>query len=331
MAMVMLSPQIPHRQRSTAAVQNTVSTFLHNIGRIPRLSREAEITLGYQVQQRLRLLAVQAQLRQQLGQDPTLAQWAKAAHLSTAALELQLDQGARAKKQMIEANLRLVVAIAKKYQCPNLDLADLIQEGCLGLDRAVDKFDPARGYRFSTYAYLWIRQGITRAIALQSRTIRLPIHCIDRIRKLREARRYLYQRLNRSPTTEEIAQYLNLNVAKISEDLTLDLAPVSLDKKYGKNQNLELRDIVRSHAPLPEDLVLQDSLRQCILNSLNGLSSQQKEVLTLRYGLSKEESLSLAQISHRIGVSRERVRQIERQALHLLRKKHQHLKDWVRG
>jgi RNA polymerase nonessential primary-like sigma factor len=331
MATALLSNQSIHRKRSTPVEQNIIRAYLRQIGRIPRLTTEEEITLGHQVKQMMGLLEAKSQLQTTLKAEPTQAQWAEAVNLTTAELERILQRGERAKRRMIEANLRLVVSVAKKYQHRNLDLPDLIQEGSLGLERGVEKFDPTRGYKFSTYAYWWIRQGITRAIAEQSRTIRLPVYCTDRINKIKRTQRELSQTLGRTPTFAEIAQALNLKPRQVRETLELAREPISLDKKYGENQDTELQELLEANLPSPEDLVVQKSLKQSIFNSLSCLTTQQKEIIILRYGLLSERALSLSQIGHQMGISRERVRQIEYQALKLLRRKHRDLSLFIVG
>lgn len=172
---------------SVSPTTDMVRTYLHEIGRVPLLTHEEEIVFGKQVQAMMALLDLQKTEMDELGREPSSEEWAAKANLSPSQLELSLHQGQQAKQKMIEANLRLVVSVAKKYQKRNLELLDLIQEGTLGLERGVEKFDPTRGYKFSTYAYWWIRQAITRAIAQQARTIRLPIHITEnsiRSRKL---------------------------------------------------------------------------------------------------------------------------------------------------
>jgi RNA polymerase nonessential primary-like sigma factor len=301
--------------------RDMVRTYLHEIGRVPLLTHEQEIVYGKQVQQLMALLEMQEALTQTLGHPPTTAEWAQKANLGEAELEQALKQGKRAKQKMIEANLRLVVAVAKKYQKRNLELLDLIQEGTLGLERGVEKFDPIRGYKFSTYAYWWIRQAITRAIAQQARTIRLPIHITEKLNKIKKAQRELSQKLGRSATPAEVAKELDLEPAQIREFLTIARQPVSLDLRVGDNQDTELRDLLEDEGQSPEQFTTSESLREDVGQMLEQLTPQQREVITLRFGLNNGKELSLAKVGEQLSLSRERVRQLERQALDLLRRR----------
>lgn len=318
----------PGSKRSSAFSTDLVGSYLRNIGRIPRLMPEDEIVLGHQVQRLMALLQIKTTLGQSLGQAPTLQQWADQANLSPVELQLALQQGQWAKRRMIEANLRLVVSVAKKYQRRNLELSDLIQEGSIGLERAVEKFDPSRGYKFSTYAYWWIRQAITRAIAEQARTIRLPIHCTEQLNKIKRIQRELSQTLGHTPTTADIAEALSLTPKQVRDTLQLGWQPLSLETKIGEHQDTELQDLLPDDAPLPEEVLLQDSIKQSVLDSLDCLTSQQKEVMILRYGLLDNKELSLAQVGQRLDVSRERVRQLQNAALSQLRRRHQQMRAY---
>ncbi|MGJ3249020.1 MAG: RNA polymerase sigma factor, RpoD/SigA family [Elainellaceae cyanobacterium] len=299
-----------------------VRTYLHEIGRVPLLTHEQEIVFGKQVQRMMELLELKESLAETLDREPSIQEWAEKAELTETELRNLMRVGQRSKKKMIEANLRLVVAIAKKYQKRNLEFLDLIQEGTLGLERGVEKFDPTRGYKFSTYAYWWIRQAITRAIAQQARTIRLPIHITEKLNKIKKVQRELTQKLGRSATPGEIAEALELEPSQIREYLILARQPVSLDMRVGDNQDTELQDLLEDDGLSPESYATQELLRQDLDDLLAELTPQEREVLILRFGLNDGNELSLAKVGQRMNISRERVRQLERKALdHLRRRK----------
>ena len=306
-----------------------VRTYLREIGRVPLLSREEEIVYGKQVQQMMVILEAKEALRKEIDHEPSLAEWAARVNQSETELNHLMVQGRRAKQKMIEANLRLVVAIAKKYQKRNMEFLDLIQEGTLGLERGVEKFDPMRGYKFSTYAYWWIRQAITRAIAQQGRTIRLPIHITEKLNKIKKVQRELAQKLGRSPTPVEIAQELELEPAQIREYLNMARQPVSLDVRVGDNQDTELQEMLEDDGPSPEYYTTQEFLRQDLNNLLAELTLQQRQVVALRFGLEDGNEMSLAKVGERLNLSRERVRQLEHQALAHLRRRRANVKEYV--
>ncbi|HEY9640755.1 MAG TPA: RNA polymerase sigma factor, RpoD/SigA family [Coleofasciculaceae cyanobacterium] len=306
-----------------------VRTYLHEIGRVPLLTHEQEIVYGKQVQQMMPLLELKESLAEKLDRQPTEDEWAAAAEMSPAELTQIIRLGQRAKQKMIAANLRLVVAIAKKYQKRNLEFLDLIQEGTLGLERGVEKFDPIRGYKFSTYAYWWIRQAITRAIAQQARTIRLPIHITEKLNKIKKVQRELTQQLGRSPNPAEIGEALELEPSQIREYLMMARQPVSLELRIGDNQDTELQDLLEDENASPEIYATQESLRQDLEGMLAELTPQQREVLVLRFGLVDGNELSLAKVGQRMNISRERVRQLERQALDHLRRRKANVRGYL--
>jgi len=299
-----------------------------------------------QVQQFVKLIAVRDQLTARLAHRPSLERWAKTAQISVSELKNALKAGKQrwahlaglevgeleeiialgtcAKEQMIKANLRLVVSVAKKYQNRGLELLDLIQEGTLGLERAVKKFDPTKGYRFSTYAYWWIRQGITIAIATKSQIIRLPVHITEKLNRIKKAQRKISQMRGRTATVEEIAQELALTPEAVRELLMTVPRSVSLEMKVGKEKDTELLDLLETEAVSSENHFVYESLQRDIRELLADLTTREREVIELRYGFLDGKSHSLADIGRTLELSRERVRQIELKALQKLRQSQRH-------
>jgi RNA polymerase primary sigma factor len=261
--------------------EDAVRLYLHNIGRVALLTREDEVRLAKRV-------------------------------------ELN-DMGA--KSALIEANLRLVVSVAKKYQGKGLTLLDLIQEGNMGLIRAVEKFDWRRGFKFSTYATWWIRQSMTRALADQSRTIRIPVHMVERLNKVSRARRELSQVLERDPTPEEIGEKVEMPPDKVEELLKMGQDPVSLQAPVGAGEDTaEFGDFISDEAEDRPDEVVSKSLRDAdVQAALQALPQRERRVLELRYGLDPEGPMTLEDIGRKVGLTRERVRQIEVKTLHMLK------------
>jgi len=294
-----------------SSTTDLVRLYLQDIGRVDLLTQEEELTLARLVQRRERLL-------EQAGDGEQQA-WAERAQLSAPELRLVLHKGRRAKERMIQANLRLVVAVAKKYQQRGMELLALVQEGTLGLERAVERFDPTRGFRFSTYAYWWIRQGITRAIASQSRTIRLPVHITEKLNRIKRAQRLLTARLGRSPTVSELARELEWTEAMVRLTLERQPRPVSLDVRVGRDQETDLGDLLEDSHATPEETLAREELHEALQSLLEELSSREALVIRQRFGLEDDTPRTLTEIGESLHLSRERVRQIESRALLKLR------------
>ncbi|MBW4434905.1 MAG: RpoD/SigA family RNA polymerase sigma factor [Pelatocladus maniniholoensis HA4357-MV3] len=297
-----------------------VRVYLQEIAQFPLLTAEQEIAYATQVQLLIAIEQHELTLAQQLHRQPTPSELANFVNKSETEITQILEQGKLAKQKMVTANLRLVVSIAKKYQHRNLEFLDLIQEGAIGLQRGVEKFDPNRGYKFSTYAYWWISQAITRAVAEKSRTVRLPVHITEKLNQIKKVQLQLSQTLGRRPTLTEVAQKLDLKPSQIREYLSLARRTASLDMKVAADQDTQLSELLASEGISPDEQITQQLLHQDLTNLLASLKPMQRQVLILRFGVLGQQELSCAEIAQKLNISKARVRQIQEQAIKILRR-----------
>ena len=295
---------------------DSVRSYLRDIGRIPLLEHDEEILLGRQVQ---RLMEIKA-CEDLLG-TPTKEELAASLEITQKELRKEIKDGERAKDKMVTANLRLVVSVAKKYTKRNMELLDIIQEGTIGLVRGVEKFDPGRGYKFSTYAYWWIRQGITRAIAEKSRAIRLPIHVTENLNKLKKAQRELSQLNGEMPNVFQLAEYLDFTVDEIKDLMCKARQPTSLEIKIGENRDTALIDLLEDETQLPDHLLERQFIKEDIRELIGDLPEMQAAVISMRYGIGDDvfEPMSMTAIGQVLNMSRDRVRTLEQKAIRALR------------
>ena len=312
--------------------EDSIRLYLQEIGRIRLLRAEEEIELARKIADLLELERIRDEIDDQLDDEPTDTDWANAVDMPLPAFRRRLHQGRRAKDKMVQSHLRLVVSIAKKYMNRGLSFQDLIQEGSLGLIRAAEKFDHEKGYKFSTYATWWIRQAITRAIADQSRTIRLPVHLYETISRIKKTTKLLSQELGRKPTEEEIATRMEMTIEKLRFIAKSAQLPISLETPIGKEEDSRLGDFIESDGETPEDEVSKSLLREDLESVLSTLSPRERDVLRLRYGLDDGRMKTLEEIGQIFNVTRERIRQIEAKALRKLRHPNRNsvLKEYIR-
>ena len=312
------------------SVEDPVRMYLKEIGKVPLLSADEEIELAQNMEDG----AVATEKINVLKGRLDGASEEEKAEIKDEIKKLQrdVDKGADAKKRLAEANLRLVVSIAKRYVGRGMLFLDLIQEGHLGLIKAVEKFDYKKGYKFSTYATWWIRQAITRAIADQARTIRIPVHMVETINKLIRVSRQLLQELGREPSPEEIAKEMSMPVERVREILKISQEPVSLETPIGEEEDSHLGDFIKDdNVPVPADAAAFTLLKEQLEEVLGTLTEREQKVLTLRFGLEDGRARTLEEVGKEFNVTRERIRQIEAKALRKLRhpSRSRKLKDYL--
>ena len=300
---------LPERvdNRSSGATSDPVRMYLKEIGRVPLLTAAEEVILAKRIE-------AEFQERRRL--------------------ERLARDGEQAKSELIQANLRLVVSIAKRYVGRGMLFLDLIQEGNLGLMRAVEKFDYTKGFKFSTYATWWIRQAITRAIADQARTIRIPVHMVESINKVHRIQRQMLQELEREPTVEELADKVGMTVARVREIMRISQDPLSLDSPVGEEDDSNLADFIEdAQAEAPAEIAARMMLNSAVLEALGELNEREQQVVRLRFGLEDGQARTLEEVGKEFGVTRERIRQIESKTLAKLRHPHrsQKLRDYLDG
>jgi RNA polymerase primary sigma factor len=311
-------PEVDPFDLSGIAADDTISLYLKEMARVPLLTPEEETSLAKRLERGRR---AQRRLERDGYEEEEAAR-----------LRREVVQGERARDHLIKANTRLVVSIAKKYMGQGVPFSDLIQEGNLGLMKAVEKFDYRRGYKFSTYATWWIRQAITRALADQGRTIRVPVHMSDRIRKLHQVSRQLEQVWGRKPTPEELAEEMGLEPSKVRWMLRVSRHPVSLERPVGEEEDSELGNFIEDEdAPTPPDAAYHHMLQEKLEDVLATLTPREARILRLRFGLQNGRSYTLEEVGKKFGLTRERIRQIEGQALRKLRhpRRSRQLRDYL--
>lgn len=313
------------------SVEDPVRMYLKEIGKVPLLTADEEIELAKRMERGQAAEEPLAELRKQL-RETKLDVEKNEIREKIKPLQLDYDRGSDAKKRLAEANLRLVVSIAKRYVGRGMLFLDLIQEGNLGLIKAVEKFDYNKGYKFSTYATWWIRQAITRAIADQARTIRIPVHMVETINKLIRVSRQLLQELGREPSPEEIAKEMNMPVERVREILKISQEPVSLETPIGEEEDSHLGDFIcDENVPVPAEAAAFTLLKEQLGEVLGTLTEREQKVLTLRFGLEDGRARTLEEVGKEFNVTRERIRQIEAKALRKLRhpSRSRKLKDYL--
>ena len=311
------------KERVERDEEDLVRLYLTDIGQYPLLTKDDEVRLAQ---------AIEAGVAARAEQENTKAKDLTAAKKRE--LRRAVRAGDEAQRTFVQSNLRLVVSIAKKYQASGLPLLDLIQEGNLGLMHAVEKFDWRKGFKFSTYATWWIRQAITRAIADQARTIRIPVHMVESIIKVHRVQRQMMQELEREPTVEELAAKVDMTPDRVREIMRISQDPLSLDSPVGETDDSQLSDFIEdTQADAPAEMAARNMLGKAVVEALSELSDREKEVVRLRFGLDDGQARTLEEVGKEFGVTRERIRQIESKTLAKLRHPHrsQKLRDYLDG
>ena len=307
-----------------------------SVGKHALLKAEEEVLLARKIQAMIGFEAIRDNLKETLKRDPTGQEWADAVGLPVELLQKRMLRGRHAKKAMISSNLRLVISIAKRYQNRGLSFQDLIQEGSLGLVRAVEKFDPEKGFKFSTYSTWWIKQAILRAIADQSRTIRLPVHIHDMLNRIKKCTRELTNELGRTPTDEELAARVELTPKKLRFLQDCSRPAVSMEASRqaggkrggssGATNEVSVADSIKDSAPCPDQVTEANMLQEDVASLVCTLSPREQDVIRMRFGLDSGKPKTLEEIGNVFCVTRERVRQIEARALHKLRQPYRNYK-----
>jgi len=312
---------------------DAVGSFFKEMARYPLLKPDEEVELAHRVRFLVEIEELQKRLQSELKRKPSKAELSTVVEIPERQLEQRLYQGRVAKRKMIRSNLRLVVSIAKRYLNRGVQFLDLIQEGAMGLNRATEKFDPDKGYKFSTYAYWWIRQAITRAIANDARTIRLPIHIVEKLNKLKKAQRELKQKLRRNPSEVEVAEALEISPEQLRQLQQLRRKALSLNHRVGKEEDTELMDLLEDEdGQSPEQQMSDTMMRQEVWDVLGDvLTPREKDVISMRYGLTTSEPCTLEEVGCLFNLSRERVRQIQSKAMRKLRRPQiaKRLRGWL--
>ncbi|KAH7444579.1 hypothetical protein KP509_02G083900 [Ceratopteris richardii] len=313
------------RTRSQTSTGDHFGSFLLTNGskRSKLLTAAEEIELSRKIQDLIALDALKENLQEQLGREPTLTEWAKASEMDVGAFSARYTEGRQAKDRMIMSNIRLVISVAKKYQNRGISLQDLIQEGSIGLIRGCEKFDPDKGFKFSTYAHWWIRQALTRAITEQSRTVRLPAHLFEVMAQIRKAKRLLSQEFRRPPQESDVAELMGMSVEKLRSVIRSTKNCRSLEKPIGKDMNSTLAEFIADETlEDPEVKITKQLLKQDVDKVLKTLTQRESDVMKLRYGLEDGKMRTLEEIGKSFNITRERVRQIEAKAMRKLKQPH---------